>query len=100
MSKSRAVFNWKDRVNNNNTLIHDFRKADFEGLRKQLQRIREEGLEVGQDPEQGVAPVCGEVTSQVSSLDSEYSSLVMEMKLGQKQFILHREVRSSGNYPR
>ncbi len=69
------------------------------GLRKQLQRIRER-LESGQDPEQGGASICGEVTSQVSSLDSEYTSLVREIKLGQEKFIPHREVRSSCNYPR
>ncbi len=47
-----------------------------------------------------MASICGEVTSQISSLDSEYNSLVREVKLGQKQFTSHREVRSSGNDPR
>lgn len=44
-------------------LCYNCSNLDFEGLRKQLQRIREEGLE-GQDPGQGVALICG--------LDSEY----------------------------
>lgn len=53
-------------VSSNNTLIPDFRKADYEGLRKQLQRLRGVRSEVGQDPGQGGALISGEVTSQVS----------------------------------
>ncbi|XP_050709044.1 uncharacterized protein LOC126993921 [Eriocheir sinensis] len=96
----RFNIKWEDRVSSNNTLIPDFRKADHEGLRKQLQRLRGVRSEVGQDPKQGGALISGEVTSQVSSLEGEYNSLVREIKLGQKQFIPHREVRSTCNYPR
>ena len=43
------------RVSNDNTLMPDLKKADSEGM-----RIREVGLEAGQDSEQGGALISGE----------------------------------------
>lgn len=93
----RLNVNWEKRLNSNNTLVPDFRKADFEGLRRHLHHNKELGLVTGQ----GLGEA-GEVSSGEINSEGRYNNWIKkELQLGQQQFIVpYREVRSTGNYPR
>ena len=92
----RFNINWGERGSSNHSLVPDFRRADFEGLRNYLHSINELGLV----SRQGLGDVGEAGSGENNRVEGRYNGWIKELQRGQKQFIPHREARSAGNYPR
>ncbi len=71
-------------------LVPDFRRANYEGLRRHLEEVNWRSLEMdgGQDLEQ-------ETETHLNHVDTTYNSLVKKIVEGQEQYIPYPDKRSN-----
>ena len=100
----RYIIKWEEKCTLNNTLIPDFRCADFQGLRRQLGRINLTSPVLGSDPGQGTEAesqvISSKVSSEIRAMGDQYDYMIRKIQEGQQQYIPYRQVRSKGNNPR
>ncbi len=78
---------WEVNRDNNLTLVPDFRRANYEGLRRPLEEVNWESLELGGD-------------DQGNSVEMNYNTLVQAISEGQQQHIPYRPIRKDNSDPK
>ncbi len=83
----RFSLEWEVNHSNNLVLILDFRRANYEGLRRHLEEVNWKSLEVGDD-------------EQDNNVERTYSNLVKAIGEGQDRHIPYRPLRKENRDPK
>ena len=82
----RFRINAMRKVEQNTTLVPDFRKANYQGLKYHLRNIDWEEISMGEDPN--------------NEVEMQYNRVVREILNAQEQYIPKRRIRSNRNDPK
>ncbi len=83
----RFNLEWEVNRDNNLTLVPDFWRGNYEGLRRHLEEVNWESLELGGD-------------DQGNSVERVYNCLVQAVSEGQQQHIPYRPIRKDNSDPK